>query len=159
MTERRKTTHEGITPPSFCYPHAVQAPKGARGAGQVCRRHRITHPSLLLARRAKPETRRVLLLARRARPETRRVLLSAQRASPETRRVLLLAQRASPETRRVLLFARRASPKPAEFCYSHAVQARKAPGAPAKFAGDIGSSLSFASIYLCPHKKRFINRD
>ena len=51
MTERRKTTHEGITPPSFCYPHAVQAPKGAgfcyphavqapkgaRGAGQVFR--------------------------------------------------------------------------------------------------------------------------
>ena len=31
------TTHEGITPPSFCYPHAVQAPKGARGAGQVFR--------------------------------------------------------------------------------------------------------------------------
>ena len=37
MTERRKTTHEGITPPSFYYPHAVQAPKGARGAGQVFR--------------------------------------------------------------------------------------------------------------------------
>ena len=37
MTERRKTTHEGITPPSFCYPHGVQAPKGAGGAGQVFR--------------------------------------------------------------------------------------------------------------------------
>ena len=87
------------------------------------------------------------------------ILLLARRARPEMTLILLLARRASPETRRVLLFARRASPKPAEFCYSHAVQARKAPGAPAKFAGDIGSSLSFASIYLCPHKKRFINRD
>ena len=27
----------------FCYSHTVQDPKGARGAGQVCRLHRITH--------------------------------------------------------------------------------------------------------------------
>ena len=40
-------------PAGFYYPHGVQAPKGARGAGQVCRRHRITHPSLLLAQRTK----------------------------------------------------------------------------------------------------------
>ena len=29
----------------FCISHTVQGPKGARGAGQVCRLHRITHPS------------------------------------------------------------------------------------------------------------------
>ena len=109
----------------FYYPHSVQAPKGARGAGQVCRRHRITHPSSLLARRASPKTHRVLLLARRASPETHRVLLLARRASPKTHRVLLLARRACPETRRVLLLARHASPKPAEFYYSHSVQAPK----------------------------------
>ena len=43
------------------------SPKGARGAGQVCRRHRITHPSMLPARSVSPETRRILLFAQRAR--------------------------------------------------------------------------------------------
>ena len=36
---------QALKPAGFCYSHAVQALKGARGAGQVCRRHRITHPS------------------------------------------------------------------------------------------------------------------
>ena len=39
----------------FYYSHAVQAPKGARGAGQVCRLHRITHPSFTTRTPCKPQ--------------------------------------------------------------------------------------------------------
>ena len=93
----RKTIHEGITPPSFCYPHGVQAPKGARGAGQVCRRHRITHPSLLPTRRASPEP------AGFCYPHGMQALKPAEFCYPHGVQ----------------------SPKPAGFCYSHAVQALK----------------------------------
>ena len=52
-------------PAEFCYPHAVQALKGARGAGQVCRRHRITHPSMLPARSVSTENQATPLTAAR----------------------------------------------------------------------------------------------
>ena len=56
---------QALKPAGFCYSRAVQGPKGARGAGQVCRRHRITHPSMLPARRASTENQAAPLTAAR----------------------------------------------------------------------------------------------
>ena len=125
----RKTIHEGITPPSFCYPHGVQAPKGARGAGQVCRRHRITHPSLLPTRRASPEP------AGFCYPHGMQALKPAEFCYSHGVQAPKPAGFCYPHGMQALKPAEFCyphgvqSPKPAGFCYSHAVQALK----PAEF--------------------------
>ena len=153
MTERRKTTHEGITHPRFatrtackprkapgapakfagdiesltqvCYSHAVQSPKPA----EFCYSHAVQSP--------KPAGFCYSHGVQGPKPAGFCYSHAVQALKPAGFCYLHAVQ----------------SPKPAEFCYSHGVQGSKG----ARGAGQVCRRHrippSFASIYLCPHEK------